>query len=94
MPRFISAKEFRQRFTEIARDLKRTGGIVVTKRSKPLFKVVPFEEVPSDVLNRASNITESGQPDLQEISKIVHKIRRSSYKCFMPGRGRSSSCSR
>jgi len=40
-----------------------------------LFKVVPFEEIPSDLLNRASNIKDSGQLDLQEISQIVHKLR-------------------
>jgi prevent-host-death family protein len=76
MPQYVSAKEFRQRFTEIIEDLKRTGEIVVLKRSKPLFKVVPFEEVPSDLLNRASSIDDSSQPDLQEISRIVHKLRR------------------
>ena len=76
MPQFVSAKEFRQRFTEIVEDLKKTGEIVVLKRSKPLFKVVPFEELPSDLLNRASTIEDSGQPDLQEISRIVHKLRR------------------
>jgi len=76
MPQYVSAKEFRQRFTEIVEDLKRTGEIVVLKRSKPLFKVVPFEEMPSDLLNRASTVEDSGQPDLQEISRIVHKLRR------------------
>jgi len=75
MRRYVSAKEFRQRFSEIVEDLKRTGEIVVLKRSKPLFKVVPFEEVPSDLLNRASNIKDSGQLDLQEISRIVHNLR-------------------
>jgi len=75
MRRYVSAKEFRQRFSEIVEDLKRTGEIVVLKRSKPLFKVVPFEEIPSDLLNRASNIKDSGQLDLQEISRIVHKLR-------------------
>jgi prevent-host-death family protein len=76
MARYVSAKQFRQRFTEIVEDLKRTGEIVVLKRSKPLFKVIPFEEVPSDLLNRASSSEDSGQPDLQEISRIVHKLRR------------------
>jgi prevent-host-death family protein len=76
MPQYVSAKEFRQRFTEIVEDLKRTGEIVVLKRSKPLFKVLPFEEMPADLLNRASTIEDSGQPDLQEISRIVHKLRR------------------
>jgi len=75
MARYVSAKEFRQRFTEIAEDLKRTGEIVVLKRSKPLFKILPFEEIPSDLLNRASSIEDSGQPDLQEISRIVHEVR-------------------
>jgi len=76
MPRYVSAKDFRQRFTEIIEDLKRTGEIIVLKRSKPLFKVVPFEEMPSDLLDRASAIEDSAQPGLQEISRIVHKLRR------------------
>ena len=75
MARYVSAKEFRQRFTEIVEDLKRTGEIVVLKRSKPLFKVLPFEELPSDLLNHASSTEDSGQPDLQEISRIVHEVR-------------------
>ena len=75
MARYVSAKEFRQRFTEIVEDLKRTGEIVVLKRSKPFFKVLPFEELPSDLLNRASSKQDSGQPDLQEISRIVHEVR-------------------
>jgi prevent-host-death family protein len=76
MPRYVSAKEFRQRFAEIVEDLKQAGEIVVLKRSKPLFKIIPFEEIPSDLLNRASTVQDSGQPDLQEISRIVHELRR------------------
>jgi len=76
MPQYISAKEFRQRLSEIAEELKRAGEIVVLKRSKPLFKVVPFEEVPSDLLDRASETRDSRQPDLREISRIVHRLRK------------------
>lgn len=76
MPRYVSAKEFRQRFPEIIGDLEKVGEIIVLKRSKPLFKVVPFEEIPSDLLDRASIHKDSSQPDLQEISRIVHKVRR------------------
>ena len=76
MPQYVSAKEFRQRFSEIVEDLKQAGEIVVLKRSKPLFKIIPFEEIPSDFLNRASTVQDSGQPDLQEISRIVHELRR------------------
>ena len=76
MPRYVSAKEFRERFSDIVEDLKRAGEIVVLKRSRPLFKVVPFEEVPSDLLDRASAVKDSGQPDLQEISRIVHNLRQ------------------
>jgi len=76
MAKYVSAREFRQRFSEIVEDLKRTGEIVVLKRSKPLFKVIPFEEIPSDLLNRASSSEDAGQPDLQDISRIVHKLRR------------------
>jgi prevent-host-death family protein len=75
MTKYVSAKEFRQRFTEIVEDLKRTGEIVVLKRSKPLFKILPFEEIPSDLLNRASSVGDSSQPDLQDISRIVHEVR-------------------
>ena len=75
MPGYISAKEFRQRFSEISEDLKRFGEIIVLKRSKPLFKVLPFEEVPSDLLDRASSLKDRGQMDLQEISRIVHDLR-------------------
>jgi prevent-host-death family protein len=75
MARYVSAKEFRQRFTEIVEDLKQTGEVVVLKRSKPLFRILPFEEIPSDLLNRASSTEDSGQPDLQEISRIVHEVR-------------------
>ena len=74
MSKYVSAKEFRQRFPNVAEDLKRWGEIIVLKRSKPFFKVVPFEESPVDILDRAA-IEDSSQPDLQEISRIVHKLR-------------------
>jgi antitoxin (DNA-binding transcriptional repressor) of toxin-antitoxin stability system len=76
MARYVSAKEFRLRFSEMAEDLRKSGEIVVVKRSKPLFKVVPFEEVPSDLLDRVAAIKDRKRPDLQEISRIVHKVRR------------------
>jgi antitoxin (DNA-binding transcriptional repressor) of toxin-antitoxin stability system len=75
MARYITAKEFRQRFADIVEDLKRAGEIVVLKRSKPLFKILPFEEIPSDLLDRVSSTPDSSQPDLQEISRIVHEVR-------------------
>ncbi len=75
MPKYMNAKEFRQRFPHVVEDLKRWGEIVVLKRSKPLFKVVPFEAVPSDLLDRVNSIQDSSQPDLQEISRIVHDLR-------------------
>jgi prevent-host-death family protein len=76
MARYVSAKEFRLRFSEMVDDLRKSGEIVVVKRSKPLFKVVPFEEVPSDLLDRASAVKDRRQLDLQEISKIVHRVRQ------------------
>ena len=75
MPKYLSAKEFRRHFPDIVEDLKHWGEIVVLKRSKPLFKVVPFEEFPSDLLNRAAAAQDNGQPDLREISRLVHKLR-------------------
>jgi len=73
--KYLSAKEFRQRFADIVEDLKRAGEIVVLKRSKPLFKILPFEEIPSDLLDRVSSTPDSSQSDLQEISRIVHEVR-------------------
>ncbi len=75
MSRYVSAKEFRQRFSDIIKDLKQVGEIVVLKRSKPLFKVVPFEQEHSDLLDRASPVDDNTRPDLQEISRIVHELR-------------------
>ena len=75
MTQYLSAKEFRQRIPKISEDLKRWGEIVVIKKSKPQFKVVPFEEVPLDLLDRATAIQDPAQPDLQDIAGIVHKIR-------------------
>ncbi len=76
MPKYVSAKEFRQRFPEVAEDLKRWGEIVVLKRSKPLFKVVPFDQSFPDLLDRAEETKDDAQPDLYEISRIVHKLRK------------------
>ena len=76
MTKYLSAKEFRNRLPAIAEDLKRWGEIIILKRSKPLFKIVPFEESPSDLLDRAAVTEDRSPPDLQEISRIVHNIRQ------------------
>ena len=78
MTQYLSAKEFRQRIPRISEDLKKWGEIIVLKKSKPLFKVVPFEEIPSDLLDRVAAIQDPAQPDLQEIAAFVHKIREMS----------------
>lgn len=75
MYRYMSTKEFRRRLSDMGEELKKAGEIIVLKRSKPLFKVVPFEEVPTDLLDRASVIVDNTQLDLQEISRIVHEVR-------------------
>jgi len=75
MTQYLSAKEFRQRIPKISEDLKKWGEIIVLKKSKPQFKVVPFEEVPLDLLDRVNVIQDPAQPDLQDIDAIVHKIR-------------------
>ena len=48
---------------------------MVLKRSKPLFKVVSFEEQPADLLDRAAAVEDAAQPHLEEISRIVHEKR-------------------
>jgi hypothetical protein len=78
MTQYLSAKEFRQRIPRISEDLKKWGEIIVLKKSKPQFKVVPFEEVPLDLLDRAAAIQDPAQQDLQDIAGIVHKIREMS----------------
>ena len=75
MAKYLSAKEFRQQLPRVAEDLKRWGEIVVLKRSKPLFKVVSYEEKPTDLLDRATTLEDSAQPNLDEISRIVHELR-------------------
>ena len=76
MSLYVSAKEFRQKFSEIVKGLEEGKEIVVLKRSKPLFRAIPFREISADLLDRAGEVRDTGQPDLQEISRIVHKVRR------------------
>lgn len=67
MPRYLSAKEFRKRILSIPDDLKRWKEIIVLKKSRPVFRVVPLEEIPADLLNRAENMRDPAQPDLREV---------------------------
>ena len=76
MAKYLSAKEFRQQMPQIAEDLARYGEIVVVKRSKPLFKVVSFEESPADLLDRSSALDDPGHPSLSEMSSVVHEIKK------------------
>ena len=76
MTQYISTKEFRLRLSSVAEDLKKAGEIIVLKKSKPLFKVVPYEEIPSDILDRANTLDDNTQPELQEIAQIVHNLRK------------------
>lgn len=75
MPQYLSAKEFRDRIPTIPEDLKRWKEIIVLNKSRPAFRVVPFEETPVDLLDRAESIPDATQPDLQELARIVHNIR-------------------
>ena len=76
MAQYISTKEFRLRLSSVAEDLKKAGEIIVLKKSKPLFKIIPFEKFPSDILDRAGTVADNTQPDLHEIAQIVHNIRK------------------
>jgi hypothetical protein len=75
MPQYLSAKEFRARIPSIQGDLKHWKEIIVLNKSKPIFKVVPVDEMPGDLLDRAAALNDPLQPDLQEIAGIVHRIR-------------------
>ena len=73
--KYVSAKDFRKGFPNVIEDLKRCGEIIVLKRSKPLFRVLPFEEFSKDLVDRAAAQEDENQPDLEEISRIVHMLR-------------------
>jgi len=75
MTKYVSAKEFRNRLPHIADDLKQWREIVVLKHSQPLFKVVPVEERPLDLLERAASSDDPLRPELDEIAAMVHRIR-------------------
>lgn len=76
MSKYVSAKDFRKGFPSVSEDLKQWGEIIVLKRSKPLFRVLPFEESPKDLLDKAAARGDDHQPDLEEISRIVHMLRK------------------
>ena len=77
MPQYLSAKENSgERIPTIPDDLKRWKEIIVLNKSRPAFRVVPFEEGPVDLLDRAEAMQDPNQLDLQEIAKIVHAIRK------------------
>ncbi|MDZ7700082.1 MAG: hypothetical protein U5R49_25205 [Deltaproteobacteria bacterium] len=75
MAQYLSAKEFRKRIPTIPDDLKRWKEIIVLKQSKPIFKVIPFEQIPTDLLDRSEAIQDPLQPDLQDIADIVQAVR-------------------
>lgn len=75
MTKYISAKAFRNRLPHIADDLKQWRELVVLKHSQPLFKVVPVEDKPIDILDRAASSEDPSRPELDEIAAIVHRIR-------------------
>ncbi|MBU4317451.1 MAG: hypothetical protein KKF30_09265 [Proteobacteria bacterium] len=75
MTQYLSAKEFRERIPKISKDLEKWGEIIVLNKSKPQFKVIPFQDVPSDMLDRAASFQDPAQPDLRDIEDIVHKLR-------------------
>lgn len=75
MAKYLSAKEFREQLPRVAEDLVRWGEIVVLKRSKPLFRVLPFEGQAGDLLERAAEDEDDTRPDLEQISRIVHRMR-------------------
>ena len=64
MPQYLSAKEFRERIPTIPDDLKRWKEIIVLNKSRPAFRVLPFEEGPSDLLDRAEAMQDPNQPGL------------------------------
>ena len=76
MSKYVSAKDFRQGFPNVSEDLRQWGEIIVLKRSKPLFRILPFEEFPKDLLDKVASREDDQQPDLEEISRIVHMLRK------------------
>lgn len=76
MPKYLTAKEFRQRLPQVAEDLGQWGEIVVVRHSRPVFRVIPMDATgPTDLLEHAAAVADEAQPDLAEIARIVHELR-------------------
>ena len=75
MEEFVSAKDFRLKFTEMCQKVLSGRSFTVLRRSKPIFQVIPMKNDVSDLLNRASENGDQG-PSLNELNAIVHQVRQ------------------
>ena len=75
MEEMVTARDFRLKFREICTKILQGKSLIVVRRSRPIFRVEPIEESPSDLLNRTSSDPEQGPP-MEEIADMVHAIRR------------------
>ena len=74
----VTASDFRKKFPEIVERVSRGESLVAISRSRPVFRVVPLktESSPTDWLTKLRQSPHQAGPSMDEISKIVHGIRK------------------
>ncbi len=84
MAQYISAKEFRTNFTELVEQIKKGLTLIVVKRSRPVFKVLPIDSRDelgeSKDLLREVSINPERAPSLTKINSIIHALRKKKRK--------------
>ena len=74
----VTASDFRNKFPEIVKHVKRGESLVAILRSRPVFRVVPLsaDVSPTNWLTKLRQAPNYGEPSMNEINKIVHKLRK------------------
>ncbi len=74
----VTASDFRQKFPEIVKQVNSGKTLIAISRSKPVFRVVPLntDTAPANWLGKLRDATRYSEPSMEEINKIVHKLRK------------------
>ena len=78
----VTASDFRRKFPEIVERIQAGESLVAISRSRPVFRVVPLqaETQPSDWLAKLRRAPSRGEPSMEEINGIVHKLRLAKFR--------------